>query len=166
MQVYVATFVAAAFAAQQDVFEIVAPSDSAVEILDLRLGQYSDFGDAQAEILSLQIIRGYTVAGSGGGTATPEPVVPGGKAAGSTVLVNNTTIASGGSPKVLLADVMNVQAGYWYYPPIPNYPNQLASFNERYKLAKSQRGVVRLSAPADALTMNGTLIFRELGDIA
>lgn len=163
---YVATFAALAVSAAQDVFEIVAPSDSVIEIWDFRLGQYSDFGDAQAEILSVQFIRGHTVAGSGGAAATPEPLVPGGRASGATVVTNNTTVATGGSPKVLLADVMNIQAGYWYYPAIPNYPNQLPSFNERFKLAKSQRGVFRITAPADALTMNGTLLFKELGDIA
>jgi multidrug resistance efflux pump len=66
MAVYTATFNAVAVTAAQDLFSIVAPSDGRVVIRELRIGQYSDFGDAQAEILPILLIRGYTVAGSVG----------------------------------------------------------------------------------------------------
>lgn len=162
MPIFTATFKAHAFSAAEDVFEIVASASNRVEIREIIIGQYSDFGDAQAEILSVLIERGNTVAGSGGAAATPSNLEPWSRAAGTTVLVNNTTPASGGTPQTMRADTMNVAAGYWLNPPIPSYPHQLSSKNSRIKLDAGQRLVVRLSAPADALTLNGTLEFEEL----
>jgi hypothetical protein len=165
MGLYAATFVAFSQSVAVDAFELVAPSDSWVELLDLRLGQTSEFGDAHADIISVQVIRGYTTGGSGGSAATPAPLMSGGKAAGSTVKTNNTTLATAGTPLILLADAINIMAGYWYYPPIPAYPNQLPSSNERIKIAPSERVVVRLSAPSAAQNLNGTLIFGEIGNV-
>ena len=61
MTVFSAAFSAVAISAAQDLFEIVAPSDSRVRLLEIDIGQYSDFADAQAEILSIAIHRGHTV---------------------------------------------------------------------------------------------------------
>lgn len=163
MGLYVATFVGFGQGVQVDAFELVAPAGSYVEILDLRLGQTSEFGDAHADILSLQIIRGYTTAGSGGSANTPAPLMSGAPACASTVKTNNTTVASAGTPNVLLADAFNIMAGYWYYPPIPAYPNQLPAVSERIKIAPSERLVVRIGAPSAAQNLNGTLVFNETG---
>src|ERR1041384_3904542 len=70
MSVYVATFSAVAVTAAQDAFEIVAPSNSRVAIREISLGQYSDSGDAQAELLSVLLIRGHGTAGTGGSVLT------------------------------------------------------------------------------------------------
>lgn len=67
--VFSATFSAVAVSAAQDLFEIVAPNTSRVAIRSISLGQYSDAGDAQAEMLSVPLIRGYTT--SGGTSVTP-----------------------------------------------------------------------------------------------
>jgi hypothetical protein len=70
------------------------------------------------------------------------------------VRANDTTQASGGTPKTVLADVWNIAAGFWYYPPE----------EERIILALSQRLVVSLAgAPVDSITVNGTLVFEEIG---
>jgi len=153
--IYVATFAAVAVTAAQDVFEIVAPANSRVAIREIRLGQYSDPGDAQAEMLSVQIIRGYTVSGSGGSTATPVNVAGHSGALASTVTVeiNNTTVANTGTGVVLCADSFNVMGGWRFYP-VPE---------ERPIITNSARLVVRITAPADSLTMNGTIVFEELG---
>jgi hypothetical protein len=150
---YAATFSAIAASAAQDVFEIVAPSGAKVAIREIVLGQYSDFGDAEAELLSLLMLRGYTTSGSGGASVTPSPLRSGEAAASSTVERNNTTVASSGSPVTLRSESFNVAAGYRYYP-VPE---------ERIILAPSERFVVRITAPADAITLNGTLVFDEIG---
>ena len=49
MTVFSAAFSAAAISAAQDLFEIVAPSDSRIRLLEIDIGQYSDFGDAAEE---------------------------------------------------------------------------------------------------------------------
>ena len=48
MTVFTASFSAVAITAAQDLFEIVAPSNSRVRLLEIDIGQYTDFGDAQA----------------------------------------------------------------------------------------------------------------------
>ncbi len=149
-----ATFTAVSVSAAQDVFEITSPATRRVRIQDIRLGQYSDFGDAQAEILSVLILRGYTVSGSAGSSVTPANVISdSAKVAQSTVEANNTTVANTGTAVTLLADAWNVQAGAWVAP----LSDRLA-----FVIGPSTRLVVRITAPADALTMNGTMIFEEL----
>lgn len=162
MTTFSATFSAVAVTAAQDVFEITAGSGCRVRIRDLKIGQYSDFGDAQAEILSVTILRGSTVSGSGGSAVTPANMQPWSRAADSVVEANNTTIASGGSPVTLVADTFNVAAGWslrdclsvWDQP-------SKAIFQEGIWLEASQRLVVRITVPADSITMNGTLVFEE-----
>jgi hypothetical protein len=155
MTIFTATFSAIAVTAAQDVFEIVAPADSRLRLREVRLGQYSDFGDAAAEILSVQILRGHSTTGSGGAAVTPANVEghAGRRASAATVARNNTTVASGGSPETVLADAFNIAQGWRYAP----------AEAEMIRLEKAVRLVVRTSAPADSLTMNGTLVFEELG---
>lgn len=150
--VYTATFNAVAVSAAQDVFEIVAPSTSRVIIRSVQLGQYSDAGDSAAELLSVLFIRGYTVTGSGGAAVTAASA-HGLHTAGSTIARNNTTVANTGTVQTLIAEAWNVQAPYIHLP----------DESERIWLAVSQRLVIRITAPADAITMNGTLTFEEAG---
>ena len=84
MTIYSATLSAISVAAAQDVFEIVAPSTNRIAIRAISLGQYSDFGSAEDEILSLLVMRGHTTSGSGGGTVTIEPLDPNARASGAT----------------------------------------------------------------------------------
>ena len=153
--IYVATFAAVAVTAAQDVFEITAPSNSRVAIREIRIGQYSDAGDSQAEMLSVTVIRGHSTSGSGGTSPTPVPIMGHAGVAASTTSVeaNNTTIASSGTPVTLCADSFNVMAGWRYYP-VPD---------ERPIITNSGILVVRITAPADSLTLSGTIVFEEVG---
>lgn len=150
---YSVIFNAVAVSAAQDLFEITPADDKPCEIVSLSIGQYSDAGDAASELLGIQIIRGHTTTGSGGSAPTPVPLNPNAAAAGFTAEVNNTTIASAGTTTVLHSDAFNVQAGYSYIPPLDARP-VVGQGNTTL--------VVRITAPADALTMNGTLVVREL----
>lgn len=150
---YAVTFNAVAVTAAQDLFEITPADDKPCEIVSMHIGQYSDAGDAQSELLGIQIIRGFTTSGSGGSAATPALLDPGDSAAGFAAEVNNTTVANTGTTATLHSDAFNVQAGYNYIPPIDARP----------KVNQAQTSlVVRITAPADSVTMNGTLIVREL----
>jgi hypothetical protein len=163
MTIYTATFSAVAVTAAQDVFEITAPTTSRVRIREIRLGQYSDAGDAQAELLSVLIISGYTVSGSGGSTVTPANVEQhsGAPTASSVVEANNTTVANTGTAVTHLADVWNTSAGWLYIPALPDL--RAGQRGEGIWLPPSRRLVVRITAPADSLTMNGTMVFEETG---
>lgn len=152
MPVFSAAFSAISVAAAQDLWEIVAPTGSdKVTLRELRIGQYSDFGDAQAELISIQLIRGYTTSGSGGAAVTPVNLESASRAAQTTVERNNTTVATAGTGSVLLADSFNVASGFWYRPPE----------DERIVLISGERLVVRISLPTDAITTNSTIIFEE-----
>ena len=153
-RVYAVTFDQVAVSAAQDLFEITPAANKPIKIIGLFLGQSSDEGDAAAELLPISVIRGNATSGSGGSTVTPTPLTPTDVAASFTAEANNTTIASTGSPVTLHADAWNVQSGY----PLM-LPDQL-----KWPCTAGQtRIVVRVTAPADAITMSGTLYVEEEG---
>ena len=154
---YTVVFGAVSVSAAQDFFEITPADDKPVEICGLSLCQTgnSDVGDAAEECLRFSIIRGHTTSGSGGSAPTPSPLKPNDTAAGFTAEVNNTTIASTGTTMILHEDSFNVRAGYlnWWPPDMEPTANQ-----------GNTTIVVRLNtAPADAITLSGTLYVREVG---
>lgn len=159
MPIYVATCAAVAVTAAQDVFELVTHATSRVRIKEIRLGQYTDFGDAAAEMLSVLVIRGNATSGSGGSTATPVNLSPlsGALAAVTVVEINNTTVASTGSPVTLVADAWNIQRGWLW---------RARCKEEEIEVGVSSRLVVRITAPADSITLNGTIVFEETGKSA
>lgn len=151
--IYASSFSEVAVTVAADLFEITAPADAVVVIHSIRIGQSTEEGDAQAEMLPIILHRGHTVSGSGGSANTPVPLETGAAAAGSTVETCNTTQANTSGSQVK-ADAFNVQVGYQYIP-IPE---------ERIILSPSQRFVVRLgAAPTDSITFSGTLVFEEIG---
>jgi hypothetical protein len=152
---YTLSFEAVAVTAAQDLFELVAASGKPIDIISIRIGQSSDAGDAQDENLQIKIVRGYTTSGSGGtASLTPAPCAEGGLATGITnAEINNTTVASAGTAVVLLAEDFNVRSGYVYLP----------TPEERLTIAAATRAVVRITAPADSLTMSGTIVYEEVG---
>ncbi|HUU97532.1 MAG TPA: hypothetical protein VM487_17490 [Phycisphaerae bacterium] len=149
--VYKASFGGVSVTAIQDLFEINAPATRTIEILSWWIGQSSDFGDAQAEVLRLQVSRA-TTSGSVGTTVTARPSEPGEAAFSGTVEANNTTQA--GTTTVMEEYTFNVAVGFaWIYSP-----------EERPVIAPSGRIVLELPvAPVDALTMSGTVAFRITG---
>lgn len=150
---YAITFSAVAITAANDLFEITPASNKPVEILGIELGQTTDSGDAQDEQLQISIIRGHTTSGSGGSAATPVPLEPNDGAAGFTAEVTNSTPATVGTTTTLHTGVWNVRAGYINWFPEEARP-------------KANSGnttlVVRQTAPADSITMSGTLYVGEL----
>jgi hypothetical protein len=57
------------------------------------------------------------------------------------------------SASVIRAETWNVAGGYRYYP-VPA---------ERPIIGMSQRVLIRMTVPNDALTINGTLMLQEIG---
>ena len=157
MAVYTVSFNAVAVSAAQDLFEIVAPTGCRLAILGVTIGQYSDAGDSAAEILGVAFYRGHTVSGSGGSTAVPVNTSGFTNAKASAVAtaeINNTTQANT-SGSLVRSTAWNVQVPFEYLA--PDYQDEVI------KVEIGQRFVVALTGPADALTMNGTLTFEELG---
>jgi hypothetical protein len=153
---YAIHFANVAVTAVQDLLEINAASNKPIELVSLCLGQSSDAGDAQDEMLRIEIGRGNTTSGSGGGTVTPSPMNPDDAAAGFTAETNNTTQATGGTRAILHADTFNVRAGYQFMWPLDSRP-QAKSDSGKNALCIALPG-----APADSLTMSGCAVVREL----
>lgn len=154
-RLYSVAFEGVAVSAQVDAFEISPADDKPVAIRSLSLSQSSDVGDAAEEMIRIAIIRGHTSGGSGGSAATPAPLMPSDTAAGFAAETNNTTIASGGSTVTLWSEAFNIRA---------SLPKVFAPEETPWASQGNTTIVVRLmAAPADALTMNGTLIVEEIG---
>jgi len=148
---YSAVFEEVAVSAVQDLFEINAPSDAVVLVHGLVISQSSDAGDSESEQLNVLIHRGST-SGSGGSTPTATPMEVGNAAFGGTVEANNTSQSTEGTH--VHAESFNVMAGMqvWWTP------------ETRPVISPSGRLIVELqTAPADALTMSGTIYFEEIG---
>ena len=106
--------------------------------------------------LSFPFARSITTAvtsGSGGTATTGQPLDSADAAAGFAAECNNTTVATTGTVVTLLADAWNIQGGWWY---APDEPDMLI-------IDVSTRLVFRITAPADAITLNATLVFEEIG---
>lgn len=154
-RMYTVSFTGVAVTAAVDLWEITPADDKPIEIVGMFLGQSSDFGDAQAEQIGFRVIRGHTTSGSGGTATTARPMNRSGAAAGMAAETCNTTAASAGTTVDLHADVINMAAGYMLWLP------------EGCEWEASQADttiVIRLiAAPADSLTLSGTLYIREQG---
>lgn len=152
---YTAQFNAVAVAAQQDFFEITAPSDAIVAIHWIRITQTTELGDAAEEELSILFKRGATVSGSGGtATIAGVPTEFGFPAHGSVIDINNTTKANTGTIATLHSDSWNIRTPFEWLP-TPEL---------RFILSPSQRFTVELgTTPADSITCNGTMYFEEIG---
>jgi hypothetical protein len=154
---YAVAFSAVAVSAAQDLFELTAPANGAARIRlhEIRLIQTSDVASADSEVLRVTVKRGTsaTTSGSGGSAPTPAPLESGDPAATFAAEVNNTTQMSGGTITVLLEGGFNVLGEYVWGPAIP--PDRKPS------AVNGERLVVSLTAPADALTMSGSVIVEE-----
>lgn len=153
---YSAQVNAVSVTAVQDIFELLAPSDAVIIVHEVIIGQYSDFGDSAAEILSvvLKYGDGYT-SGSGGSSPTIVPLTNGQGAAGATLEANNTTqaVAGGGALDSFRAEAWNIQAPYQWLP----------TPEMRLEISPGDALVVSITAPADAISLNATIVWEELG---
>ena len=154
-RVYTVSFTGVAVTTAVDLFEITPADDKPVEVIGMFIGQSSDAGDAQDEMLGYRVIRGHTTSGSGGSATTPRPLDRSGPAAGFAAETCNTTAASVGSTVDLHADTFNVRAGEKLWLP--------EDCGWEVSQADTTLVVRLIGAPADSLTMSGTLYCREQG---
>lgn len=155
---YTVPFNAVTVTVAQDLFEVINASTKTLKLEKVELTQDSDAGDAQSEQQRFTIKRaaGTYTSGSGGSTATPQKTSFGDAASVVTAEINNTTRAAAGTGTLDTLEVLceNVHNGLHYQ----------AADQREHEFAPSQAIVIGLeAAPADALTMSGTLTFLEIG---
>ena len=158
-RMYSAQFAGVAAAAQQDLFQITAPSTRVVCIHGITVSQGgggNDVGDAQEEFLTLLMKRSTSASttGSGGSTPTIVGLESGAPAAGSVVMANNTTRVTGGTAYTIHSDSWNVRANFIWIPTPEMRP--WLGISERFTLELG-------TTPADAVNTNGTIYFEEIG---
>lgn len=149
-QIYTAVVEAIAVSGATAFFNLQAPSNSRLKVKEVRIGQTSDVGDAAAENLAVRFVRAQTAyATEGGVELTPQNRWPWSRAAGTRVVRNATLATEGG--KCLVSDAMNIATGWLW---IPEKGGELW-------IRDGSNLAIALSAPADALTMHGTVTFEE-----
>lgn len=159
MRLYTVTFAAATLPATNpiDVFAITPAAQKPVAFVGLTIdnvGIGADAGDAQEELLSVAVIRGFTSVGSGGATPTPAPVQTADVAAGFTAHTNDTTVATTGTSVNVIEIGWNVRVPLREFWPIELCPT--ASVTNTTMLVRIQAG------GADTISYNGTLWVAEL----
>lgn len=155
-RMYSVSFTAVTVSAIQDFFEILAPSTASLVLHSIVISQSSDVGDAEDEMLRVTIKRvtGAPTSGSGGTTPVPVAIKAGAPAAAGTFEANNTTVLTGGTQVTIWVENFNVRAGWQFVPT----PEMRPTFGPSTRLlVKSEK------APADALTMSGTLVYEAIG---
>lgn len=154
---YTAFFEGVAVTAQQDFFEILAPSDAVIVLHDIDLSQTTEFGDAAEEQLLIRMVRGVGAVTSGNGTsATVNPIEDGDTATGATVEKNGTTkmVVGSGTLEQLAAWAWNVRIPFV----------KIFTPETRPVISPGNRLTIELATtPADSITMNGTITFEEIG---
>ncbi len=151
MAMYMASCAPAAQTVSTDL-EIIEAGTGIIVIYELYIWQTSDVGDAQEEILSIQWITAYTTSGSGGQTTVVAPNNSFDAASTAVVELFNTTLATVGTPIVRYIGGWNVRAPY----------EKIWQPETRPVLRNGERGVFRLPAPADALTIGACIVFEQL----
>lgn len=149
---YTARFSGVAVTLAQDLFQLLASATVPIIIHEVRMGQSSDAGDAEAEMLRIDLARSdMTINGSLGSVVTPVGHSPGSPAAATVAEANNTTLST--VQTIVLSDTFNVQAG-WLYVPTPE---------ERIIVLPTDGFIVSLpAAPNDSLTFAGSVTFEEI----
>ena len=154
--VYSAPIDALAFTLATDVFEITPAADRPIMVYGFSLGQTTDLGDANEEVLRIGLYRDVT-AGSTGTTLT-EVKYSNDAAQGTVsaaVVSNRGTPSSGGT----LIDIIpwNIRIPlYWF--PIPEMRPKFSNL-----AAEGPVSTFRLmTAPADSITVSGAIYWTEI----
>jgi hypothetical protein len=148
---YSAPMDALAFTTATDVFEITAPSTCRIEVMQMELGQTTDLGDAQEEVLRIGLYRGAT-AGSTGTALTEQPYVDSNDgAARGAIVANRGTASTGGTLLHIISWNIRIPMEKIWIPELR--PIAELSTVMTFRL---------MAAPTDSITISGTLIWREM----
>lgn len=149
---WVTSATTAAPTAAFDAVELVEPGTGFLAVRRVMLWQTSDLGDAAEEVLRVEWVRGNATSGSGGQTTVITPLNSFDSAATFTAELLNTTTASTGTPVSLAVQGWNVRIPLdVLYPP-----------GEYITARNGERVCFRVSAPADAITVNAACLVEQI----
>lgn len=153
---YSAVIDAQAFTTATDIFECTPAADRAMVIIAMKLGQTTDLGDAQEEVLRIGIYEDVT-AGSTGTAITETPYTNESALAANTaaVVTNRGTASTGGT----LIDIIpwNIRVPLFWFP-IPEMRPKFSNI-----AAEGPTSTFRLiAAPTDSITVSSTIYWTEI----
>jgi hypothetical protein len=149
-RIYTASFSAVALTAATDLFEITCAADRPIEVMGWTIFQTTDLGDAAEEVLDLTWQRGVT-AGSGGTSVTPVDYGGRGESTSdSTVNRTVTTAHTGGTVQIRKGWNIRIPEEFWLPPELYAYID-----------AATDPGTLTMTAPADSITVSGSIVWRE-----
>lgn len=151
MGIYSAPMDALAVTTATDLFHVTATADSVLLIHELDLCQTTDLGDSAEEVLRIGIYIG--VSGGSGGTALTEVKYATQDTASVTaaILSNNSSISTGGTLLGIIG--WNIR--------IPLEKIWTPETRIRCDSGEDPLSFRLLTAPADSVTISGTLIWEE-----
>lgn len=151
--VYVAPFENIAVSAVQDLFELATATANSVRVRRLKLSTNATASEQLR--LTMNRYTGAPTSGSGGGTATVQPLSKQSAASGVTVERNNTTRISGGTAEQLFAEFWNILTPYEWVA---------MDEKELIEVAGAEHFTVGLeSAPAASKQISGWIEFEVMG---
>jgi hypothetical protein len=136
-----------------DVWGFQAPAGSRFEVMSVMLGQTSTAASG-VQGLGVSLFRGSTGV-STGGAITPSNTKgwSGAPVAGTTVTGPSSNLVSTASATLVYADSFEAANGRFAYAPDPTY---------RPVFTNSQRFHIRVTTPQVALSVHGSVTFREV----
>ena len=153
-KIYSASFTDVAVAAAQDLFSLLVGDDEPIHLMGFIISQNTEFGDAAAEQLTVNIIRGWGTVGTGGTAPAALNLDGKGGAATTTVRANDTTEASSGTDVLMHSECWNVRMPLIYMP--------IPELRIRVDQADDILSVSLITVPDDSITASGTIYWQEI----
>jgi hypothetical protein len=142
--------------AERDVFDIQGSTETRLRLHQVELSQHSEVAGASEERLPVEILTGAVVASSGGTAGVPTRYLDRGATSLVSAAYNATTVAGAASDETLR------WGGAW---PINECFNYEPASDKRIQTGLNENLSVRIGVPADALSLNGTIVWEEIGKV-
>jgi hypothetical protein len=154
-QIYRIPLVRTAVSTPVDLADILTTAAQILWVHEIDLGQSTEVGDAQEEMLQLAWRVGNTTPGTGGNSGVvANPQMPGQPVSGLTIGTFRTTKATGGTV---------ITNPIWDWPLRMRF-EKIFTPDIQLFLPPSTRGCLELvAAPADPVTMSGTITVEIVG---
>tara|TARA_Y100000310_G_scaffold225274_1_gene227310 strand:- start:764 stop:1297 length:534 start_codon:yes stop_codon:yes gene_type:complete len=144
---------------ERDIFELQGTINTRISLISVDLSQHSEVAGASEESIPVEILTGGVGARAVGGT-TGAPVRFGDNSKGATALAecvyNSTDAGLAATDETLRhGDAWHLNKKFVHSPPV--YARIGSSINGRI--------AVRIGVPADAISINGNIVWQELGKV-
>lgn len=153
--IYSAPMDALAFTTATDVFEFTPAADRPMILLGMRLFQTTDLGDAQEEVLRIGLYRDVTAGSTGTSLTEVKYSNDGGSGTVTAAVVSNRGTASTGGTLIDLIG-WNIRIPLEWFP-IPELRPKFSNLAAEGPVSSFRL----LAAPADSVTISGTLYWLE-----